>query len=54
MKLPAGRQVGEELKLPLERLKALEKSERAKHGPDAEALAVAVVNLASAVEILTE
>ena len=46
--------MGEELKLPLERLKALEKEERAKRGPDTEALAVAVVNLASAIEILTE
>ena len=48
------RQLGEELKPLLERLKALAKAERAAKGKDAEAIDIAVVNLDSAVEILTE
>ena len=48
------RQLGEELKAILERLKALAKEERSKRGPDAEAIEIAVVNLDSAIEILTE
>ena len=51
---PAARQLGEELKVMLERLKALAKEERAKRSPEAEAIEIAVVNLDSAVEILTE
>lgn len=51
---PAARQLGEELKAMLERLKALAKEERAKRSPEAEAIEIAVVNLDSAVEILTE
>lgn len=54
MKNLAGRKIGEELKPVLERLKALEKEERDKRGQDTEALAIAVVNVDSAVEILTE
>lgn len=50
----AARQLGEELKAMLERLKALAKEERAKRSPEAEAIEIAVVNLDSAVEILTE
>jgi hypothetical protein len=48
------RQLGEELKRVLERLRALAKEERAARGPDAEAIEIAVVNLDSAIEILTE
>ena len=48
------RQLGEELKEILERLKALAKEERSKRGPDAEAIEIAVVNLDSTIEILTE
>ncbi len=50
----AARQLGDELKGALERLKALAKEERSKRGPDAEAIDIAVVNLDSAIEILTE
>ena len=48
------RQIGEELKGTLARLKTLAKDERAVQGPDVEALETAVINLDSAVEILTE
>ena len=48
------RQLGEELKLVLERLRALAKEARASRSPDAEALDIAIVNLDSAIEILTE
>lgn len=48
------RQLGEELQRVLERLKALAKEERAARGPDAQAIEIAVVNLDSAIEILTE
>lgn len=54
MKNEAARQLGEELKLTLERLKALAKEERSRRGPDAEAIEIAIVNLDSAIEILTE
>ena len=54
MKNDAGRQIGGELKVLLERLRVLAKEERAKRGPDAEALEIAIVNLDSAIEILTE
>ena len=54
MKSEAGRQIGEGLKKTLERLRALAKDERARRGPDAEALEIAIVNLDSAIEILTE
>ena len=54
MKNDAGRQIGSELKVLLERLRTLAKEERAKRGPDAEALEIAIVNLDSAIEILTE
>lgn len=54
MKNPHARQLGEELKLLLDRLKALAKQERAARGPDTEALEIAVVNLDSAIEILTD
>jgi len=54
MKQVVARQIGEELKLVLERLKALAKQERDARGADAEALETAVINLDSAVEILTE
>ena len=48
------RAIGEELKAVLERLRALAKQERAVRGPDAEAIEIVIVNLDSAVEILTE
>jgi len=54
MKNEAARQLGEELKKTLERLKALAKDERARRGPDAEALEIAIINLDSTIEILTE
>ena len=48
------RQIGEELKEILGRLKLLARDERSQQGPDAEAIEIAVVNLDSAIEILTE
>ena len=54
MKSEPARQIGEELKRTLERLRALAKDERARRGPDTEALEIAIVNLDSAIEILTE
>ena len=48
------RAVGEALKPLLERLKALAKEARAKRNAEAEAMEIAVVNLDSAIEILTE
>ena len=54
MKNDTARQVGEELKPFVERLKELAKAERARRGPDTEAIDIAVVNVDSAVEILTE
>ena len=51
---PTARQLGEHLKELLEQLKVLAKAERAQRGPDAEAIEIAVVNLDSAIEILTE
>ena len=48
------RTLGEELKAILERLRVLAKQERAARGPDTEAIEIAIVNLDSAVEILTE
>ena len=54
MKNTAARQIGEELRRLLERLKALAKAEQSTRGPDAEALEIAVVNLDSAIEILTD
>ena len=54
MKRVAARQLGQELKPLLDRLKQLAKDERARLGPDAEAIEIAAVNLDSAIEILTE
>jgi len=54
MQQHTARQIGEELKPILGRLKALAKEERARRSSDAEAIEIAVVNLDSAVEILTE
>lgn len=54
MKNDAARRLGEELKDILERLKVIAKDERTRRGPDTEALDIAVVNLDSAIEILTE
>ena len=48
------REIGEELKSILDRLRAIAQQERAARGPDAEAVEIAIVNLDSAVEILTE
>ena len=50
----AARELGEELKVTLERLKALAREERIKRHPEAEAIEIAVVNLNSAIDILTE
>ena len=54
MQQQAARQIGEELKAALARLRALAEAERARRGADAEAIEIAVVNLDSAIEILTE
>lgn len=54
MKNATAHEIGNELKALLERLRALAKQERASRGPDAEAIEIAVVNLDSAIEILTE
>ncbi|MBI2104446.1 MAG: hypothetical protein HYT90_02525 [Candidatus Omnitrophica bacterium] len=54
MRNRAARDIGEELKQILARLRALAKDERAARGPEAEALEIAIVNLDSAIEILTE
>ena len=54
MRNDTARQIGEDLKVILERLKILAKDERFRHSPNAEAIEIAVVNLDSAIEILTE
>jgi len=54
MKNDAARQIGKELMPFIERLRELANAERARRGPDAEAIEIAVVNVDSAVEILTE
>ena len=54
MKQPVARQIGEELRAALERLKILAKEERTKHSPAAEAIEIAIVNLDCAIEILTD
>ena len=54
MRNDSDRRLGEELKAILVRLRLLAEEERAKRGPDAEALEIALVNLDSAMEILTE
>ena len=54
MKNASARQMGEELKVILARLKRLAEDERARRGAEAQAIETAVVNLDSAVEILTE
>ena len=54
MKNESAHQIGEELKRVLDRLRVLAKEERTTRGPDAEAIEIAIVNLDSAVEILTE
>lgn len=54
MKHATARQIGEELKILLERLKALAKEEQCARSSEAEALEIAVVNLDSAIEILTD
>ena len=48
------RQIGEELKSILAQLRALAKDARAAGSADAEAIEIAIVNLDSAIEILTE
>ena len=50
----AARQLGEELKGMLEPLRALAKTARAARSAEAEAMEIAIVNLDSAIEILTE
>ena len=54
MKNDEARKLGQELKAVLERLRVLAKRERASRGPNAEALEIAIVNLDSAIEILTD
>ena len=54
MRHETARQIGEELKALLVQLRALAKEARAARNPEAEALEIAIVNLDSAIEILTE
>ena len=54
MRNASAHQMGEELKGILERLKVLAKEERNQRGSDVEALEIAVINVDSAIEILTE
>lgn len=54
MRNPEGRAIGEELKTALAHLRAVAAAERAQRGADREALEIALVNLDSAIEILTE
>jgi len=54
MRNDTARKIGEELKALLEQLRTLAKTERAARGQDAEAIEIAIVNLDSAIEILTE
>ena len=54
MKNPDARQIGDELKAALARLRLLAQQARAGRSPDAEAIEIAIVNLDSAIEILTE
>ena len=54
MRNDQARAIGEELKAVLQRLRILATQERSGRGPDAEAIEIAIVNLDSAVEILTE
>ena len=54
MKNLTARQIGQELKPVVDRLRVLAKEERLHKGPDAEAIEIAIVNVDSAVEILTE
>jgi len=54
MKHATARQIGEELKILLERLRVLAKEERRVRSAEVEALEIAIVNLDSAIEILTD
>ena len=54
MKNESAQQIGEELKALLARLRTLAKDARAARSSEAEALEIAIVNLDSAIEILTE
>ena len=54
MKDDTARRIGEALKAIREQLRALAKDARANRSADAEAIEVAVVNIDSAIEILTE
>ena len=54
MKNTVARQVGQRLKIDLEALRALAKEARTKREPEAEAIEIAIVNLNSAIDILTE
>jgi hypothetical protein len=54
MKDTDARRIGDELKAVLERLRLLATQARANRSPDAEAIEIAIVNLDSAIEILTE
>lgn len=54
MKNSPARQIGEELKVIVERLRRLAQEERLKKSSEAEAIEIALVNVDAAVEILTE
>lgn len=54
MRNEQARQIGETLRRILDQLKTLADQERKTRGPDQEAIEAALVNLDSAIEILTE
>lgn len=54
MRNETARQLGEGLRAILERLRALSREERARGGAELEAINIAIVNLDSAIEILTD
>lgn len=54
MRHAQARAIGEELKGILDRLRVMANKERADRGPDTEAIEIAIVNIDSAIEILTE
>ena len=54
MKNLTARQIGQDLKPIVDRLKVLANEERLCQGPDSEAIEIAVVNVDCAVEILTD
>ena len=54
MRNDVARKIGEDLKAILAQLRLLAQETRAARSPEAEAIEIAIVNLDSAIEILTE